>query len=400
MSPSHRHNPRVSALSPSDGHEFVGLPAPITHQQSLSGYFRRQGRQGLLVLSLFLALGSWDASAKNRAELTHTVASGHTLGKIAKRYNVSIEALCTANSISRNASLKIGQKILVPASDDKDGSQARDHKAGVSTKSSSKDSSKKAETDSKKTTGKADAGFSEQDKKAWTRYKRSAAKKGRIQLSSPFGRYNGYVLWSKGALNPKAVEAFEQICTSRRSGESHIMDEELLRVLVKISDAFGGKEIRVVSGYREESHHRESNHKVGKATDIHIEGVPNWALRDFARTLPGVGVGYYPNSSFVHIDVRSGSQYWIDYSGPGEAPDYETSSREKTKWGDTGHKSRRGPAKTHDHDADSDEKSDVDKHSNHSAAQESPTPPKEEPAPKLSVSDEKASDSEENADED
>jgi hypothetical protein len=50
--------------------------------------------------------------------------------------------------------------------------------------------------------------------------------------------------------------------------------------------------------------------------------VPNEALRDFMRGFDDVGVGYYPNSSFVHLDVREVNTYWIDYSGPGEAPQY------------------------------------------------------------------------------
>jgi hypothetical protein len=34
-------------------------------------------------------------------------------------------------------------------------------------------------------------------------------------------------------------------------------------------------------------------------------------------------VGYYPNSSFIHLDVRKDrSAFWIDYSGPGERSMY------------------------------------------------------------------------------
>jgi hypothetical protein len=33
-------------------------------------------------------------------------------------------------------------------------------------------------------------------------------------------------------------------------------------------------------------------------------------------------VGYYPNSTFVHVDVRAASAYWVDRSGPGEKPNY------------------------------------------------------------------------------
>ncbi|MEZ4248989.1 MAG: hypothetical protein R3B99_12185 [Polyangiales bacterium] len=49
---------------------------------------------------------------------------------------------------------------------------------------------------------------------------------------------------------------------------------------------------------------------------------PNRDLRDFCAPPRGFGVGYYPNSSFVHFDVRRRSAYWVDRSGPGEAPEY------------------------------------------------------------------------------
>jgi hypothetical protein len=40
------------------------------------------------------------------------------------------------------------------------------------------------------------------------------------------------------------------------------------------------------------------------------------------RTFDKVGVGYYPNSVFVHMDTREESGYWIDYSRQGEKPIY------------------------------------------------------------------------------
>ena len=47
-------------------------------------------------------------------------------------------------------------------------------------------------------------------------------------------------------------------------------------------------------------------------------------LRDYLRkNFDKVGVGYYPNSTFVHLDVRKDrSAFWIDYSGPGERAVY------------------------------------------------------------------------------
>ena len=71
-----------------------------------------------------------------------------------------------------------------------------------------------------------------------------------------------------------------------------------------------------------------SFHQSARALDFHIEGVSNEALVAFCRTLPDTGCGYYPNSSFVHMDVRAprtGHVYWIDRLGPGEPARYVAS---------------------------------------------------------------------------
>lgn len=45
----------------------------------------------------------------------HTVQGGDTLFAISQRYNTSIEALVAANNLpSRNATLSIGQKLIIP----------------------------------------------------------------------------------------------------------------------------------------------------------------------------------------------------------------------------------------------------------------------------------------------
>jgi uncharacterized protein YcbK (DUF882 family) len=41
----------------------------------------------------------------------------------------------------------------------------------------------------------------------------------------------------------------------------------------------------------------------GEAIDIRIPGVPTEKLRDAALRLGRGGVGYYPASQFVHVDV-------------------------------------------------------------------------------------------------
>lgn len=46
-----------------------------------------------------------------------------------------------------------------------------------------------------------------------------------------------------------------------------------------------------------------SQHMLGKAIDIRVPGVSTLALRNAALALHAGGVGYYPVSQFVHVDV-------------------------------------------------------------------------------------------------
>ena len=48
---------------------------------------------------------------------------------------------------------------------------------------------------------------------------------------------------------------------------------------------------------------RNSQHVQAKAIDIRIPGITTSHLRDVALSLHGGGVGYYPMSQFVHVDV-------------------------------------------------------------------------------------------------
>ncbi|XXT17363.1 DUF882 domain-containing protein [Sorangium sp. So ce429] len=118
-----------------------------------------------------------------------------------------------------------------------------------------------------------------------------------------------------------------------------IVHPRLLWLLQQIADAFPRRGMHIFSGYRPRpsgpsddapgargksgGHH--SQHADGRAMDILVMGVPNAALFRFCRTLDDVGCGFYPNSKFVHVDVRrpgAGRVFWIDISGPGEPSEY------------------------------------------------------------------------------
>ncbi len=97
----------------------------------------------------------------------------------------------------------------------------------------------------------------------------------------------------------------------------------LLWLLQRVAEAFPRKAIYVMSGYRAGGH--EGQHKKGRAIDLYVVGVPNEKLFKFCKRLPDAGCGYYPNSLFVHLDVRrpgGGKASWIDDSGPGQPSHY------------------------------------------------------------------------------
>jgi uncharacterized protein YcbK (DUF882 family) len=127
-----------------------------------------------------------------------------------------------------------------------------------------------------------------------------------------------------------------------KTNRRHAINPRLTRLIYETGRAYPGRRIEVISGYRHPKVARNprSPHKKGLACDMRVEGVKNSELRDFFRTrFSKVGVGFYPNSSFVHLDVRkSASAFWIDWSGPGETAQYSDDALDDLRTGraDTG----------------------------------------------------------------
>jgi uncharacterized protein YcbK (DUF882 family)/LysM repeat protein len=284
---------------------------------------------------------------------THRVFAGQTLGRIAKRYNVSIDALCNANGITRKDKIQPGQKLFVPARSDKDGSEARRLVLGESdpapaliqaepARKPASDNIAARAAQSKPSASKEQAASSRFPKVAparaalpargtvakgkksptWSQFKKPAAKKGYVVLNATGRNWKGYAIVKGNKLSSSAQGGFNHALYSWRTGRENQISPALIRLLTQVSDTFGGRPLRVVSGYREHSHAKESRHKLGHACDFTVVGVPNEALRDYLLTFDGVGVGYYPNSSFVHLDVRRTKTVWVDFSGPGQRPRY------------------------------------------------------------------------------
>jgi uncharacterized protein YcbK (DUF882 family) len=100
------------------------------------------------------------------------------------------------------------------------------------------------------------------------------------------------------------------------SGNEHPIEPRLLDVVYALQTHFNAHEVRMVSGYRT-PHHGASNHGRGRAMDLVIPGASDEDVAKFAREMGFVGVGVYPTSGFVHVDVRDRSYFWVDASGPG-----------------------------------------------------------------------------------
>jgi uncharacterized protein YcbK (DUF882 family) len=141
---------------------------------------------------------------------------------------------------------------------------------------------------------------------------------GYLELSTYTTRYRGVVFDKKGKVASGAVESISKLFAA--TGSRPRVDPRLIALLADVSEHFGGRPLRVVSGWRDHSYFEDSRHKHSQAVDFSIPGVTNTVLRDYVRRFRNCGVGFYPNSSFVHLDVRETSAYWVDYAGPGEAP--------------------------------------------------------------------------------
>ena len=100
-----------------------------------------------------------------------------------------------------------------------------------------------------------------------------------------------------------------------RAKEITRIDVDLINLLYDINLHVGlDKEFNIISGYRSEKTNtklrrsmsgvaKESYHITGQAVDIYMPGVSLRKLRDTAIGLKSGGVGYYPGSNFVHVDV-------------------------------------------------------------------------------------------------
>lgn len=110
---------------------------------------------------------------------------------------------------------------------------------------------------------------------------------------------------------------FSGLMRDHHADEVREMDPGLIDILFAMSVFTGNSgPIKILSGYRSpetNSWLKSFNHGVaehsmhieGKAIDIRMEDVNTRTIRDAGLALAMGGVGYYPNSNFVHLDTGS-----------------------------------------------------------------------------------------------
>jgi uncharacterized protein YcbK (DUF882 family) len=227
--------------------------------------------------AFFAALTAGGAA---RADHTYVVQRGHTLDAIAHRFHVSAQAILDANHLKDGAHLKPGQTLTIPGADDSH--------------------------------GKGDGA-------------RDVVHAFRLEEEFRIHMRDG-----RGKIPAAALRSFERLMRQGEAAEGrHPPDPRLVALITTVSNHFGGRPLEIVSGFRAYTptqYTTRSNHNEGRALDFRIRGVKNEELRDFCLTLRNAGCGYYPNSTFVHVDARDTKAYWVDFSHPGEPPQYEKAS--------------------------------------------------------------------------
>lgn len=106
----------------------------------------------------------------------------------------------------------------------------------------------------------------------------------------------------------------EQALAFRDDGSTHPIHPRLVELAYAAARHFRAPYAFVISGYR--AGRPSSRHGQGRALDFVLPGVTDRRLAAWLRTQGFVGVGIYPTSGFVHLDVRGRSYFWSDSSGP------------------------------------------------------------------------------------
>lgn len=122
--------------------------------------------------------------------------------------------------------------------------------------------------------------------------------------------------WEHGAYVPSALEGIDSILRDHRTGEVRQIAPGLIDLVFALTVRLQTTApVQVISGYRSPATNAMlhagdpggvaagSLHLTGQAVDLALESKPLQRIRDAALSLRGGGVGFYPDSGFVHLDI-------------------------------------------------------------------------------------------------
>lgn len=115
-------------------------------------------------------------------------------------------------------------------------------------------------------------------------------------------------------LVPEPAAPFDQLARDHFTNQAAPMDARLFQTVVRAAERFHARYVEIVSGFRAPKYQlmlrkkghevaRDSQHPQGHAVDFRIPTVKTRTLLRFVKSLHLGGVGYYPESRFVHADV-------------------------------------------------------------------------------------------------
>lgn len=139
----------------------------------------------------------------------------------------------------------------------------------------------------------------------------------RLRLFDTHSQRHLDVVYKHGSeYDPDALAKLDQFLRDSRTGDVHHYDPRVFDLLSDLTAASGraDAEINIICGYRSpvtneylRTHTsgvaKHSLHMQAEAIDIRLPGVKTSRLRDIALGLGRGGVGYYPVSDFIHVDV-------------------------------------------------------------------------------------------------
>ncbi len=115
---------------------------------------------------------------------------------------------------------------------------------------------------------------------------------------------------------PGALAKLDYFLRDHRTGDVRHFDPRLYDILSDLASSIGhpGGQIDIICGYRTSSTNeslrahttgvaKNSLHIQAEAIDLRMPGIDTLKLRRAALALRLGGVGYYPHSDFIHVDV-------------------------------------------------------------------------------------------------